>query len=458
MVTTQGGRAPILSDLMARPSFQATPGTRDLFAPDTDRWRVLTGIFADEASRAGFGQVVTPMFEDIGVFTRLGEASDVVSKELYDFEDKGGRRLALRPELTASVCRAFAQNRQLLPWKSWYAGAAFRQEKSQRGRFRQFDQVGAEVIGSHDPDLDVELIALAVRFYEQLGLVVGAEGPTGLTLLINSLGDKADRPAYLSALTDYFNASLDQLSEQSQQTLAVNPLRVLDSKRPQDAELVAAAPVLADFISAEATAAFERVQQGLDALGITYTVDPRLVRGLDYYTRTTFEFAANSLESAQNAVGGGGRYDGLVADLGGPDEPGVGFALGIDRTLIACDEAGVFATPEVNVDVWVVCTTGGLEAVGIADELRQAGYSVDRSFDNRSMKAQMKAANRSGAAIAVIVGDGEAAAGTVSVRPMRAPSGDTTGGPAEAGQDAGTKQREISRPDLVGTIKELLQP
>lgn len=451
MGTACGRVATNLGGFMARPSFQAAPGTRDLLSPDTDRWRVFTELFAAEAGRAGFGQIVPPMFEDAGVFTRLGEASDVVSKELYDFEDKGGRQIALRPEFTASVCRAFAQNRQLTPWKTWYVGSAFRYDKPQKGRYRQFDQVGAEVIGTHDPDVDVELIALAVHFYESLGLSVGGRaseqsGPSGVTLLLNSLGDKADRPAYLAALTEYFGAA-DGLSDQSRTTLEVNPLRVLDSKRPQDAEIVAAAPVLADFISEDAAAAFERVKAGLDSLGIGYEVAPRLVRGLDYYTRTTFEFAANALDSAQNALGGGGRYDGLVADLGGPDEPGVGFALGIDRTLIACDEAGIFAAPNTDVEVWVVATTGGLDGLEIADELRKAGIRADRSFDHRSMKAQMKAANRSGAAVAVIVGEGEAEAGTVSVRPMRG-----------EGDRIDTQQREVSRSDMIGTIKELLLP
>ncbi len=373
------------------------------------------------------------MFEDVGVFTRLGEASDVVSKELYDFRDKGDRHIALRPEFTASVCRAFAENRQLIPWKAWYAGPAFRYDKPQKGRYRQFEQVGAEVIGSHDPDLDTELIALAVRFYERLGL-------NDVTLLLNTLGDKADRPGYLDALRTHFESNLDALSEQSRVTLETNPLRVLDSKRPPDAELIAAAPLITDHLSDDAAAAFERVTSGLDSLGIAYTLAPRLVRGLDYYTRTTFEFTSGSLDAAQNAVGGGGRYDGLVSDLGGPDEPGVGFALGIDRTLLACDAAGVFAEPDTTVDVWVVATTGGLDGLAIADELRRGGLSVDRSFDHRSMKAQMKAANRSGAPVAVIVGADEADADTVSVRPLL----------------DDRDQVVVPRAEMLATIKELL--
>lgn len=414
--------------------FQALPGTRDLLSPHTDRMRALVEIFASEAQAAGFGQVIPPMFEDVGVFDRLGEATDVVSKELYAFEDKGGRHIALRPEFTASVCRVFAQAKPLTPWKSWYAGPSFRYDKPQKGRYRQFDQVGAEVIGSHDPDVDTELIALAARFYRRIGL-------TNVTLLVNSLGDKADRPAYLAALTAHFESNLDALSEQSRATLAVNPLRVLDSKRRGDTPLIEAAPVLADYISDDATAAFERVCAGLDALGVPYEVAPRLVRGLDYYTRTTFEFAADGLDAAQNAVGGGGRYDGLVADLGGPEEPGVGFALGVDRTLLACDAEAAFAAPATNPQVWVVTTTAGLDGVVIADALREVGVRVDRSVDARSMRAQMKAANRSDADVAVIVGEDEAANEVVTLRPLRTDGDQVT----------------VARSQLVTAVKEMLE-
>lgn len=396
---------------MARPLFQALPGTRDILAPDSQRMRALVEVFADEAERAGFGQIVPPMFEDIGVFTRIGDSTDIVTKELYDFEDNGGRRIALRPEFTASVCRAYVQNRPVPPWKAWYAGPAFRQEKSQKGRYRQFDQVGAEVIGSHDPDLDTELIAMAVGFFQRVGL-------TDVTLLVNTLGDKADRPAYLDALRAYFGEHLNELSEQSRTTLEINPLRVLDSKRPNDAEIVAGAPVLLDYISDDAAKAYRRVIDGLTALSIPFVEAPRLVRGLDYYTRTTFEFASNALDAAQNAVGGGGRYDGLVSDLGGPDDPGIGFALGVDRTLLACDAEGVFGAEEPTADLFVVATTDGTEALELTQQLRAEGWRVERAYDGRSMKAQMKAANKSGAPVAVIVGESEAADGTVSVRPM----------------------------------------
>lgn len=397
---------------MARAEFQTLPGTRDILEPESGRVRRLVETFANEASLAGFGQIVPPMFEDIGVFVRLGEASDVVAKELYAFEDKGGREIALRPEFTASVCRAFAEQRPLLPWKTWYSGSNFRYDKPQKGRYRQFDQVGAEVIGSNDPDVDIELIALAWRFYQRLGL-------DDVVLMVNTLGDFAERPTYIDALRTYLQANSADLSEQSRTTMEINPLRVLDSKRREDGPIVAEAPLIVDYLSPEAEAAFERVQVGLKALAVPFELTPRLVRGLDYYTRTTFEFVSAGLDAAQSAIGGGGRYDGLVEALGGPPEPGVGFALGVDRTLLACDAAGVFGPAEDAVDVWVVATTPGTEALELVEELRAAGIKADRSYDGRSMKAQMKASNRSGAALALIVGEDEAAAGTVSVRTLR---------------------------------------
>lgn len=428
-----GRRTSTIGRAMARSDFQTLPGTRDLLEPDSGRVRDLVATFAELAEGAGFGQIVTPMFEDVGVFVRLGEASDVVSKELYAFTDKGGRDIALRPEFTASVCRAFAQNRPATPWKTWYAGPSFRYDKPQKGRYRQFDQVGAEVIGSHDPDVDVELIALAWRFYRAIGL-------SDVTLLVNTLGDAAERPAYLDALRSYFQANLDGLSEQAATTLAVNPLRVLDSKRPQDAALVAQAPVIADYLSDDAATAWQRVTAGLDAVGVPYQIAPRLVRGLDYYTRTTFEFASGALDGAQNAVGGGGRYDGLVAALGGPEEPGVGFALGVDRTLLAAEAEGVFGDDTPSIDVWVVATTTGTDGLELVEELRAAGIRADRAYDGRSMKAQMKRADRSGAAVAVIVGEDEAAAGTVSVRSLRGEG----------------RQIPVERAGLVSRVSDLL--
>lgn len=406
---------------------------RDILPPETARWRRLHNIFADTVERAGYGQIMTPLIEDVGVFTRIGEATDVVTKELYAFEDRGGRQVSLRPELTASVCRAFAQHRPAsLPWKVWYSGPNFRQEKAQRGRYRQFDQVGIEVLGVDDADLDVEVIALAWEFYRALGL-------RQVKLIVNSLGEPEDRQAYVDALRLHFETVGDGLTEQSRVTLAKNPLRVLDSKREADAEHLASAPTISDFYSEDAAEHFAKVQTGLRALDIPFTVESKLVRGLDYYRRTIFEFQGLTLDSAQNALGGGGRYDGLVEALGGPATAGIGFALGVDRTLLACDDEDVFASVVRRLDAFVVDVAGGSAAVEVTAELRAGGLAADRGFENRSMKAQMKLANRSGAAHAIIIGDDEIANGTVIVKPMSRDAGD---------------QQTIPRSDVIAHLKQ----
>ena len=407
---------------------------RDIMAPESARWRAFAQAFADVVEPAGYELVIPPLMEDLGVFTRLGDATDVVTKEMYDFVDKGERHVALRPEQTASICRAFAEHRPVLPWKAWYSGPNFRYEKPQRGRYRQFDQVGVEVLGVDDPYLDVEVIALGWEFYRRLGL-------GQVRLLVNSLGEPDDRARYMAALEAHFDAAGDALSEQSRATLRKNPLRVLDSKRPGDQAIIAAAPTIDQFWSSAATEHFEAVRSGLDALGIPHTLDMKLVRGLDYYRRTIFEYQGGTLDSAQNALGGGGRYDGLVEALGGPSTPGIGFALGVDRTLLACDDEGVFAAPSTDVDVFVVDTTGGSIALAITTDLRAGGLAADRAYENRSMKAQMKAANRSGARFAVIVGTDEADAGTASIRPM---SGDG-------------EQVAVDRDSLIEELRQRLQ-
>ena len=403
---------------MAEPTFRAPKGTRDILPPESGRRRALIDAFAQQAELAGFGEIMSPIFEDLGVFKRLGESTDVVTKEMFDFFDKGDppQHLALRPELTASVCRAFAEHRPTPPWKVWYEGPQFRYEQPQAGRYRQFAQVGIETLGTDDPQADVDAIALGWHFYESLGL-------REITLLLNSLGDPTCRPAYMDALRTYLSDNAVSLSPQSQVTLERNPLRVLDSKRGEDAAIISAAPLMVDFLTDETREHFETVRAGLDQLGIPYELSPRLVRGLDYYTRTTFEFAADALATAQNAVGGGGRYDGLVKDLGGPATPGIGFALGVDRILLACDAEGVFATPEPAVKVFVVDVTGGSHALGVCTTLRNAGIGADRSYGGRSMKAQMKVADRSGAPFAAIIGEDEVANGEVTLRDLRGDTG-----------------------------------
>ena len=414
------------------PSFATSPGTRDILAPEAARWRAFQQVFADVVEAAGYGHIIPPMFEDLGVFLRVGETTEIVTKEMYDFEDKGGRRIALRPEQTASVCRAFVEHRPVTPWKVWYAGPNFRYEKPQQGRYRQFDQVGIEALGADDPQLDAEVIALAMEFYGRLGL-------RQVRLSINSLGDSGDRDRYAAALRTHFVAQGSALSAESRATLERNPLRVLDSKRPEDAALIAAAPKMADYLSDAAAGHFASVQASLRAAGIQFVVDDRLVRGLDYYRRTTFEFVSTALAAAHTAIGGGGRYDGLVAELGGPETPGIGFALGLDRTLLACDAEGVFSAPASRVEVFVVDITGGEQATGVCAALRTAGIGADRAYEGRRMKAQMKAADRSGARLAIIIGDDELASNTAIIRTME-----------------GGSQQSVQRDSLVAHVRQAL--
>ena len=393
-------------------SFRAPTGTRDLLPPASSRAREVVSRFADLVERAGYGQVVSPMFEDLGVFLRIGEATDVVTKEMFDFDTKGGDRVALRPELTASVVRAFVEHGPAGAVEGLVRRPDVPLRAPQKGRYRQFDQVGVEILGTEDPEADIEVVALGWRFYEAIGL-------RQVTLKLNTLGAPGDRPRYLEALRAHFEADRDALSEQSRETLAKNPMRVLDSKRDEDAALIAAAPVISDFVSDEAGAAFERVQAGLRDLAIPFELAPRLVRGLDYYTHTTFEYAGIGLGASQDALGGGGRYDGLAEDLGGKPTPGIGFALGVDRILLAADAEEAFAAPPTAVDAFVVDVVDGSHATVLCDELRRAGLGADRAYDARSMKSQMKRAGASGAAVAVIVGEQEVADGTVVVRDLR---------------------------------------
>ena len=400
-------------------AFTAPIGTHDVLPPDSGRWTALLAAFARVAGQYGYGMVHTPLFEDLGVFLRMGEGTDVVTKEMYDFEDKGGRRIALRPEGTASVVRAFVEHRPAVPWKAWYVTPAFRYEKPQKGRYRQHHQVGVEVLGVDDPDVDVEVIALAQRYLQALGA-------SRYALVVNSMGDHGDRARYDEVLRAHLVEVRGDLAEEDRDKVERNPLRVLDSKRRQTIEATREAPRITDVISDESRARFERVQEGLGALGIDFVVEPRLVRGLDYYTHTLFEFQSEAFDAAQSTLIGGGRYNGLVESLGGPETPGIGFGSGVERVLLHLDAEGAFPTPASGVDVFVVDVTDGRHARDLTESLRDAGLSADRAYDGRSMKAQMKAANRSGATAAVIVGQDEAAAGTVTVRDLRAGAGQDT--------------------------------
>jgi histidyl-tRNA synthetase len=392
---------------------RAPTGTHDVLYPESTRWEALLAAFATQVEAAGYGLAHTPIFEDVKVFRRgTGEGSDVVGKEMYEFEDRGGRALALRPEGTAPLVRAYVQHRPPLPWKAWYATPAFRYERPQAGRYRQHHQLGVEVLGVEDADLDVEVVWLADRFYRTLGL-------SSFDLRINSMGDAVCRPAYLDLLRGYLADRQEELCPEHLDRLGANPLRVLDCKREECRRATADAPALIDHLCEPCRTHFDRVRIGLAALGVPYEIDHRLVRGFDYYTRTTFEFSSRALESAQNGIGGGGRYDGMVEMLGGPPTPGIGFGLGIERILLACDAEGVFAVDPVPLDAFVVDTTGGDVARDLTAELRRSGLRADRAFDGRSIKSQMKAADRSGARVALIVGPDELAAGTVTLRPLR---------------------------------------
>jgi len=398
---------------MARARFQAPKGTQDVLPPVSARWELLLATYAQTVERAGYGLLQSPMFEEIGVFQRESEGADAVRKEMYDFEDKGGRRIALRPEGTASVVRAFVQHQPASPWKVWYATPAFRYENVQAGRYRQHHQVGLEVLGSADPDVDVEVITIGWEFLRALGL-------RQVELLLNTMGTAEDRIRYVEVLRSFLQDRIGDLAEEDREKVERHPMRVLDSKRTETRRATADAPAIADHLSDASAEHFERVKAGLGAAGIPFVLAPRLVRGFDYYTHTTFELVPSLVDSAQATILGGGRYDGLVEELGGPATPGIGFGSGIERLLIACDAEGVVPGPTARVDVFVVDVTSEVsEAPGITATLRAAGIRCDRAFDRKGMRAQMKAADRSGAAVAVIVGDEEAAAGRVSLRPMR---------------------------------------
>ncbi len=397
----------------ARAQFRAPVGTRDIVPPESAGFQRLVNLFAEHARLAGYGLVVSPLFEEVGVFARgVGTSTDIVAKEMYEFEDKGGRSMALRPEGTASVVRSFVENPPpVLPWKVWYWGPMFRYERPQAGRYRQFHQVGAEAIGTDDPEADVEMIALAWDYFEGVG--VGDK-----TLSINSLGDARCRPDYREKLMVYLAGREEDLCAEHRKRYRENPLRVLDCKKAECVAATSDAPRQVDSLCAECEDAFGRVTTALAALSIDYVLQPRLVRGLDYYTRTTFEIAAGSLDAAQNAIGGGGRYDGLVESLGGPPTPAVGFSAGIERVALALvAERGTEQSSEAP-DVFVVDLCGGVASV-LARDLRRAGIAVARDFGGRSTKAQFKAADRSGARFALVVGPDEVAAGTVSLKSLR---------------------------------------
>ncbi|PSK96927.1 histidyl-tRNA synthetase [Haloactinopolyspora alba] len=400
---------------MNQPTFRAPKGTFDLVPPRGEAVLAVRDAMAGPVRRAGYGYVETPSFEETGLFARgVGESTDIVTKEMYSFTTRGGDDVSLRPEGTAPVLRAALENglhRGALPVKLWYGGSYYRYERPQKGRFRHFSQVGAEVLGTEDPAVDAELIVLAMDAYRALGL-------TEVRVLINSLGSSESRPAYRDALQQFLRG-LD-LDEDTASRVEINPLRVLDDKRPDVQKALADAPLVTDFLSDGDRAHHDRVRRLLTDAGVPYDDDPRLVRGLDYYTRTLFEFVHDGLGS-QSAVGGGGRYDGLSELLGGPRLPSVGWALGAERTLLAMEAEGLPLPGTPGVDVYLVPLGDDAErhAFGLVTELRRAGVAADVATGGRGLKGAMKAADRSGARYAVVVGERDLADGVAQVKDLR---------------------------------------
>jgi histidyl-tRNA synthetase len=372
-------------------SFRAPIGTQDVLPPASARWQALIATFAGVAERFGFGLIHGPLFEDLGVFQRLGAGTEVVRKEMYDFQDKGDRHLALRPEATASVARAFVQHRPPTPWKVWCVTPAFRYERPQAGRLRQHHQVDVEVVGVADPDVDVEIIALGATYLNALGL-------RRWRLAVNTMGTPADRAAFATVVQAWLRDRVADLAPEDREKVDSHPLRVLDSKREETQAVVAGAPRMAEVLDAASLGHFERVQRGLSALGIPFSIEPSLVRGLDYYTHTLFEFQSEALDAAQSTVIGGGRYDGLIEQLGGPPTPGIGFGAGIERLLQALEHEGITAEPRA-LELFFLIEPDADRAAALAElaKLRAAGVSCDADYAGRSLKGQRTQLARSGA-------------------------------------------------------------
>jgi histidyl-tRNA synthetase len=393
--------------------FQAPKGVSEYVPPRSNAFAWVRSTLEQTISSAGYQLLELPVFEDTELFTRIGASTDVVSKEMYTFEDRGGRSITLRPEGTVGALRAVNEHgldRGSLPAKVYYCGPFFRAERPQKGRYRQFYSIGIEAIGTHDAALDAEIISIADAGFRKLGL-------TKFRLEMTSLGDSVSRAAHRIDL-EKFIAGLD-LDEETKERAKLNPLRLFDDKREEVRELMAAAPILWDYLSPESKANFAEVQEHLTAMGISFTINPRMVRGLDYYTGTTFEFV-HDLLGAQSGIGGGGRYDGLMGEIGGQDITGIGFGIGLDRALLAVEAEGVVIPDNFVSDLFIIPI--GLAAKSIAlkqaADLRSVGFKVELAFGDRALKTAMKMADKSGARYSMVIGDEEMASGVVEVREM----------------------------------------
>ncbi len=425
-------------------------GMNDILPADSGRWQQLESLVASWARSYGYAQIRTPIVEPTALFTRgLGSVTDIVEKEMYSFEDAlNGEHLTLRPEMTAGVVRAVIEHNLLYdgPKRLWYFGPMFRHERPQRGRYRQFHQIGVEALGFAGPDVDAEIIAMCQRLWDDLGL-------SGLTLQINSIGDSADRARHREELVAYLTRHESVLDAEAKRRLHTNPLRILDSKNPAMQAVIEAAPRMVDFLESPARAHFDALRSRLADLGIAATVNPRLVRGMDYYNRTVFEWVTDKL-GAQATVCGGGRYDPLIGMLGGKPAPACGFAIGVERLLDLVAQGGGLAQAE-SPDLYVVSNGVGTESVALraAEQLRGAGLDVVMHAGGGSFKAQFKRADASGARLALVIGEDEVARGELGLKWLRAGAIDD-GRPA--GPEGAGRQRTVPFDRLVDVVTEAL--
>ncbi len=400
---------------MAEQKIQAPKGVSEYVPPRSAAFDFVRESLIEPARKAGYQLIELPVFEDTELFTRgVGESTDVVSKEMYTFADRGDRSITLRPEGTAGVMRAVIEHgldRGQLPAKLWYSGQFFRAERPQAGRYRQFYQVGIEAIGLDDAAIDAEVIAIADAGFKAIGL-------SKYRLEITSLGDADSRAAHRVDLMKFIAGM--KLDEATTARAALNPLRLFDDKRPEIKEAMAKAPLLLDFLSESSRAHFEQVKKYLDVLGISYVLNPRMVRGLDYYTGTTFEFV-HELLGAQSGIGGGGRYDGLMAELGGQSLSGIGFGLGVDRALLAAEAEGVINENSFVSDLFIIPLGDEAKkmAMKIASQLRRAGKSIEIAFGDRALKGAMKGADKSGARYVIVLGESEISSAMVELKEMK---------------------------------------
>lgn len=395
---------------------QALKGTHDILPEEVYKWDYMEGVIRDVCARYGYKEIRTPIIEATELFQRgIGDTTDVVTKEMYTFTDRGNRSVTLRPENTASAVRAYLEHKMYgdqQVHKMFYIGSMFRYDRPQAGRYREFHQFGLEVLGASSPLADAEVIAMACEIFHRLGL-------KDLDLHLNSIGDKNCRPAYRQKLIEFFEGKKDQLCDDCRERLYKNPLRILDCKEEGCKKASIGAPEITDYLCDDCHKKFEAVKHYLDGLGISYTVDPRLVRGLDYYTNTAFEIQYSPL-GAQSAVCGGGRYDGLVEEIGGPSTPGIGFAIGLERLLLALEMQNLIPAPKAQKRVYIAALGEDAVAEGfkIQEELRGLGVLTDMDLQGRSLKGQMKQAGKLDSQFTVIIGSNELEKGAAAVKNM----------------------------------------